>query len=281
MKTIRLVLLFIISLNLFLTIAAEDKEKTTLTKQDEHYLINLARQTLCWYLKDKSTPVPDEKSLSENVKQKLGCFVTLNHKQKGLRGCIGIFERQEPLYKNVISRAIAAATLDTRFAFDPVTYGQLKDINIEISVLTAPQDLPFSSPEDLKSKLRPMIDGVIIMTKYGSSTYLPQVWEHFDKNKDDFLSHLCQKHGAPSDIWKKDFKNVKVQTYQALVFHEEDSNRKVIGSKGATVGKKGATVLGTVLPSEKTTTKKAAPLKKGAKLKPGTIVTWESDIIEK
>ena len=149
MKQIRLLFLFLLIVNLPISNAAEDKEKTTLTKQDEHYLINLARQTLCWYLKDKSTPAPDEKMLSENVKQKLGCFVTLNHKQKGLRGCIGIFERREPLYKNVISRAIAAATLDTRFAFDPVTYGQLKDVAIEISVLTAPQDLPFSSPDDL------------------------------------------------------------------------------------------------------------------------------------
>lgn len=281
MKPISLIFLFLLFVNLFITYAAENKEKSILTDLDKQYLINLARQTICWYLKDQSTPAPDEKELSENVRQKLGCFVTLNHKQKGLRGCIGIFERREPLYKNVISRAIAAATLDTRFSYDPVTYGQLKDIAIEISVLTAPEDLQFGSPDDLKSKLRPMADGVIIITKYGSSTYLPQVWEHFDNNKDDFLSHLCKKHGAPADIWKKDFKNVKVQTYQALVFHEESSERKVVGKNGAIVGKKGATVLGTVMPLEKPKVKKSTPLKKGTKLAPGTIVTWDSDIIEK
>lgn len=281
MKLLRSIFLFLLVVNLFITYATEDKEKSILTDQDKQYLINLARQTLCWYLKDQSTPAPDEKELSENARQKLGCFVTLNHKKKGLRGCIGIFERREPLYKNVISRAIAAATLDTRFSYDPVTYVQLKDIAIEISVLTAPEDLQFSSPDDLKSKLRPMIDGVIIITKYGSSTYLPQVWEHFDNNKDDFLSHLCKKHGAPAGIWKKDFKNVKVQTYQALVFHEESSERKVVGKNGAIVGKKGATVLGAVMPSEKPRVKKSTPLKKGTKLAPGTIVTWDSDIIEK
>ncbi len=190
-----------------------------LTDKDRQYLLNLARETVSGYLKDRSVPEPVETQLSDNVRKNLGCFVTLEHKKKGLRGCLGIFERSQPLYKNVISRAIAA-TQDSRFRRDPVTHAELKDIDIEISVLTAPVDMAFDSPDDLLDGLRPSVDGVILYTRYGSSTYLPQVWEHFSK-KEDFLSQLCMKHGAPGNTWKKDYKNVRVQKYQAIVFSEE------------------------------------------------------------
>jgi AmmeMemoRadiSam system protein A len=259
--------------------SAQERAKSTLTDADKEYLLNLARESACWYLKDKSLPKPEEKELSGGTVQKLGCFVTLQHKVKGLRGCIGIFERSQPLYKNVISRAIAAATQDYRFADDPVTYEELKDIKIEISVLTEPVDLGFNSPEDLLNKLRPMIDGVIIQTRFGSSTYLPQVWEHFNNNKEDFLSSLCQKHGAPADTWKKEYKNLKAQTYQAVVFSEESYGRKIVGKNGAVTGKKCATVLGAVkLLAKPPANGGTAPA--GTRLAPGTIVTWDSDIKE-
>ncbi|MFC1498513.1 AmmeMemoRadiSam system protein A [Verrucomicrobiota bacterium] len=236
------------------TTASESKTNTVLSAQDKTYLLDLARQTVCWHLKYKTTPTPDKNKLSKNVQKKLGCFVTLEHKQKGLRGCIGIFERSQPLYKNVISRAIAACH-DGRFRSDPVTYEMLKDIKIEISVLTEPKDLSFDSTEDLLKKLRPMIDGVILYTRYGNSTYLPQVWEQLPK-KEDFLSYLCRKHGAPMDTWKKGPKNVRIQTYQAIVLHEESSPRKAVGPKGAIMSKE------------------------GTKLEPGTIVSWDSELKE-
>ncbi len=216
MKTFLIGLVIIMAMGMQNAGAGMNEE--ILTDTDKAYLLQLARQTVSMYLKDKTIPSPDETELTDNVKQKLGCFVTLEHRKRGLRGCIGIFERNKPLYKNVISRAVLA-TQDSRFWRDPVTYQELKDIDIEISVLTAPKNLPFKSPEDLLSQLRPNLDGVILYTRYGHSTYLPQVWEHFSRKK-DFLSNLCQKHGAPKDTWKKDFQNVQIQTYQAVVFSE-------------------------------------------------------------
>jgi AmmeMemoRadiSam system protein A len=260
------------------SLVAESTENSTFTEQEKSFLLNLARQTVCWHLKYDVIPEPDKSELSEKVLQHLGCFVTLQHKEKGLRGCIGIFERREPLYKNVITRAIAA-THDSRFRYDPVTYDELGNIKIEISVLTKPKDLPFDSSDDLLKKLRPNIDGVILYTRYGTSTYLPQVWEQIP-GKEDFLSYLCQKHGAPRETWKRDFKNIKVQTYQAIVFHEESYDRKVVGPKGAIVGKKGAKVLGAVNLLEKNLNYGGNTLTEGTQLAPGTIVTWESDIID-
>lgn len=257
---------------------AETRPNDIITLADKGYLLNLARQTVLWHLKYDAAPQPLESELNDRLRQKLGCFVTLEHKVKGLRGCIGIFERDRPLVQNVVSRAVAAVH-DFRFQQNPVTFGELKDIRIEISVLTEPRNLAFTSPEDLLAKLKPGIDGVILTTRYGTSTFLPQVWEHFSK-KEDFLGHLCEKHGAPMNTWMKDYRNVRIDIYQALVFGEEVTERMVAGPRGAVVGKKGATLLGAVTPLPEATWKSRESLKEGTWLAPGAIVTWDSDILE-
>ncbi len=220
----RLALTFILVVSAAACSAAEKKgADSILTADDKSYLLNLARQTVRWHLKDGRVPKPRKSELSGGVKRKLGCFVTLNHKKKGLRGCIGTFSRSRPLYSNVVSLAVSAAH-DRRFRSDPVTYEDLKDVRIEISVLTRPKELSFESPEDLLKQLRSGVHGVILYTRYGNSTYLPQVWEDIPE-KTRFLSRLCRKQGAPPDTWRKDFRNIKVEIYEAIVFHEESYGR--------------------------------------------------------
>lgn len=247
------------------------------TNREKEYLINLARQTLYWYLKDGTIPEPDENALTNQLRQKAACFVTLSKKDLGLRGCMGLFERDRPLWQNVIDRTIAAATGDPRF--NKVTYDELKSIKLEISILTEPEQLQFNSPEDLLTKLQPNKDGVIIITKYGSSTYLPQVWEQIP-DKEDFLSRLCAKHNAPPNIWRTDCRNIQVLTYRAIVFGEEIYGRIIVGKKGAVVGKGGAFVLGAVRPLPEDYHYGGYRVSEGTQLAPGAIVTSDSDIIE-
>ncbi len=255
-------------------------EINTLTNRDKEYLVNLARQTLCWYLKDGTVPTVDKSDLTDNLKLKKGCFVTLVDRNKALRGCMGLFSSQEPLYKNVIDRTIAAVTQDPRFINNRIKYSDLKNIKLEISVLTEPVDLKFNSPQDLLDKLKPFTDGVIITTKYGSSTYLPQVWEQLPDKK-EFLSNLCQKQDVPADYWETNYKDISVQIYQAIAFGEETYGRIVIGKNGATVGGKGAYLLGAVKPlNEGLYYGDSSKVGKGTKLRPGAIVTSDSDIIE-
>jgi AmmeMemoRadiSam system protein A len=187
--------------------------------EEKKFLLGLARQTLETYLKDGRMPSVKEGELTERLKEKRPCFVTLE-KKGSLRGCMGMFEFTSPLYKNTMDRAAASATGDPRFF--PVSYGELKDITIEISVLTEPKPLSFDSPEDLLAKLNPFEDGVILHTRYGSSTYLPQVWESLP-DKEDFLSSLCQKHGAPADYWRDNYKNMRIEIYKAVHFKEGES----------------------------------------------------------
>ncbi|MFW6151537.1 MAG: AmmeMemoRadiSam system protein A [Verrucomicrobiota bacterium] len=215
----RLALAFILVMSAAACCAAEKKDTdSVLSSEDKACLLNLARQTLSRHLKGGSVPNFQENGLSDGVKRKLGCFVTLNNKKDGLRGCIGTFTRSRPLYSNVVSLAVSAAH-DRRFRGDPVAYEELEQITIEISVLTRPRELSFASPDNLLKQLRHGKDGVILYTRYGNSTYLPQVWAHIP-DKAVFLSRLCRKHGAPPDTWRKDFKNIKVEIYEAIVFHE-------------------------------------------------------------
>lgn len=254
--------------------AGDKPAGSPITEHDRKYLVALARQTLHWHILEKKVPSPDPKKLSKGLLQKLGCFVTLDKKVSGLRGCIGIFERREPLYKNVISRTIAAASQDPRFP--AVKPDELKDIKLEISVLTAPRPFPFETPEDLLAKLRPLVHGVILETPYGSSTYLPQVWEQIP-GKEQFLSHLCRKHGAPVDFWRRDPERLRVLTYEAIVFGEEEFGRQAVGSKGGTVGERGAVLVGFPGPLPEGLSP-GDKMKAGAALVPGMILTAESHV---
>ena len=192
-----------------------NEKKELLAKEEQKTLLKLARNTIETYLKTGKKPNVDETKLTPTLKKVQGCFTTLN-KNHDLRGCIGHILPQEELYKCVMDNAISAAVSDPRF--NQVGYNELKDIKIEISVLTVPKKLKFSSGEDLKNKLRPMIDGVVLKKGWHQSTYLPQVWEQLP-NKEEFLSSLCVKGGMDSNCWQDT--KTEVSTYQAFVFEEE------------------------------------------------------------
>lgn len=186
-----------------------------LNDEDQKFLLELARKTLQAQLGDGEMQPPDETKLSPALLKEQGCFVTLNEKGN-LRGCIGHIVPQEALYKCVIDNAVNAALHDSRFT--PVQENELKDIAIEISVLTVPEKLEFSSADDLKNKLVPLRDGVVLKSGWHGATFLPQVWEEIP-DKEEFLANLCQKGGASRDCWKDT--STEVYTYHAQVFAEK------------------------------------------------------------
>ncbi|MBI5221929.1 MAG: AmmeMemoRadiSam system protein A [Candidatus Magasanikbacteria bacterium] len=190
-----------------------------MTSNSKSFLLKLARRTLERYFAsgramDSHFHGNDKEGTSLELKEKRGTFVTL-HKHGELRGCIGHIEPVQEIYKDVIDNTLAAAFEDTRFL--PLEADELPEIKIEISVLTQPRELKYSSVDDLLVKLTPLRDGVIIRKGYRGATYLPQVWEDLF-NKEEFLSSLCQKAGLPADEWKSG--NLQVFTYQAEVFSE-------------------------------------------------------------
>lgn len=143
-------------------------------------------------------------------------FVTLNimpHPQ--LRGCIGTLEAYRPLYEDIIFNAQSAALRDPRF--NPLREEELKDIKIEVSILTEPKLLSYRDIEDLKTKVTPFKDGIVLKHGTHRATYLPQVWEQLPQF-DAFFSSLCCKANLTSDCL---LEHPEILTYQVEKYQEE------------------------------------------------------------
>jgi AmmeMemoRadiSam system protein A len=186
-----------------------------ISEEEGKALVFLARKAIEEYLNNgviiDLTDIP-----FENWKKKGASFVTLENKYTGqLRGCIGSIIPVQPLYKDVIRNAIAAATQDPRFP--PVTVEELPDIRVKVSILSFPQPLKFNSPEDLLNKIEPFKDGLILKFGENQGTFLPDVWEELPE-KTQFLSHLCLKAGLPQDCWLT--LPVEIYRYRTKVFSE-------------------------------------------------------------
>ena len=91
---------------------------------------------------------------------------------------------------DLISNANAAAFEDPRFY--ELTLDEFKKVKIEISILSTPVEVIYADIEDLKSKIKANIHGVILQKDGRRSTFLPQVWEQLP-TFEEFFSRLCYK----------------------------------------------------------------------------------------
>ncbi len=188
----------------------EDK----LTLEEQQTLLRMAREAMEHGVRGEKLPPLNKEILSSHLREKGATFVTLTIRGE-LRGCIGALEAYQPLVEDVREHAIAAALEDPRFP--PVREAELSRIQIEVSRLTRPIPLEYKDAEDLLSKLRPHIDGVILKDNYRRATFLPQVWEKIP-DPVQFMNNLCYKMGASENLWR--IKHLNVLTYQVEEFHE-------------------------------------------------------------
>jgi len=182
-----------------------------LTVAEKRELLILARETIMTYLEKRSKKYPT--TANPKYLEKTGVFVTL-HQGKELRGCIGYPLPYKPLYQAVMDNAISAATEDPRF--QAVTAADMADIDIEISVLTPPQEV---SKIDQVTVGR---DGIVITKGWMKGLLLPQVPVEQGWDREQFLSHGCLKAGLPPDEWQR---GVHIETFQAIVFGEKKLGR--------------------------------------------------------
>ena len=171
--------------------------------------LGIAYATLNSFVEDGAEP--NFEPASTELYVPLGAFVTLL-KNGGLRGCIGLFETDEPLWKVLRDMTVAAASEDNRF--DPVTAAELEDITIEISVLS-----PMKRILDPLTEIEIGRHGVYVKKNGRAGTYLPQVATDNNWDLETFMDSLCgQKAGIGSDSWKDG--TAEVYTYTAQVFGE-------------------------------------------------------------
>jgi len=188
-----------------------------LTPAEEEQLLQVARAALEVAVQ---TGVADETWLppvevSERLLEKGASFVTLRMDDGTLRGCIGSAEAYRPLVLDMASNAMRAALFDPRF--EPVTPDELPHIEIDISILTPLTPLEYQDGRDLIARLRPHIDGVMIISGFHRALLLPQTWDLMPDPR-EFMAVLCRQAGLPADAFLEG--DLEVYTFQAHTIEE-------------------------------------------------------------
>ena len=176
----------------------------SLSEDDKHILKKIAYDSIRDSLDGKSVSYPSP--LTPQLLEKCGAFVSL-HKNGQLRGCIGHFGEDVPLYEIVAVMARAAAFEDPRF--HPLRREELSEVDIEISVLTPMRRI--KSLDEFKLHRH----GIYIRKGRRSGTFLPQVADEVNWTKEEFVAHCSRdKAGLGWDGWR----DAELYVYEAIVF---------------------------------------------------------------
>ncbi|MCE1248024.1 MAG: AmmeMemoRadiSam system protein B [Firmicutes bacterium] len=176
--------------------------------EEKKMLLEMARKTLEEKLlnnKDVSFDQPNPL-----LDKKLGLFVTLR-KHGDLRGCIGHCFPVKELRYALPELALSSAFQDPRFY--PVKKEELKDINIEISLLS-----PMKRITDY-NEIKIPGHGVYVKKGFRSGVFLPQVADETGWDRETFMAHLCRdKAGLAADEWKKS--GTELYIFTVVLFEE-------------------------------------------------------------
>ena len=177
-----------------------------LTAEEQKILLDVAREAVraCTLREESAPPVIDTPRLQENR----GCFVCI--KIDGiLRGCIGNFISDKPLYLLVREMAQAASCRDPRFY--PMKPEDLERFELEISVLTPMQKI--SSIEEIQVGTH----GLYIEKNSFRGVLLPQVATEYGWDREMFLGQTCLKAGLKKTDWQE---GADINIFSAQVFSE-------------------------------------------------------------
>lgn len=180
-----------------------------LSSEDQKLMLQIARESIVECVVKGHPSIKQEKS--GNLALKRGCFVTIK-KGGQLRGCIGCFTSDKPLYKVLQEMAVAAATRDPRFY--PVKPEEIDDLELEISVLSPLKKI--STIEDIQVGTH----GLYIEKKLCRGVLLPQVASEYGWDRTTFLQQTCLKAGLDMDDWKSE---ADIYIFSAQVFGENKS----------------------------------------------------------
>ncbi|MGH9405178.1 MAG: AmmeMemoRadiSam system protein A [Terriglobia bacterium] len=176
-----------------------------LTGADRRILLRIARRALDERIRLQG-PQPPE-ALPDSLEQPGGAFVTLR-KASALRGCVGRVESTHPLYQTVYECSLSAALNDPRF--EPVTPGEVPQLQIEVSALSPLSDITAEQVEVGRH-------GLVISWGEQRGLLLPQVAAEWNWDRAAFLEHACLKAGLDKDAWRR---GARIQAFTADIFAE-------------------------------------------------------------
>jgi len=148
------------------------------------------------------------------LREMAGAFVTLNHRgfKPGspgrLRACMGLMDASQTLIDAVADAAVSAAN-DPRFP--PLKIEELKDLDVEVSILSPRRDIDSWREIDISRH------GVVLSKNGRHAVFLPQVAREQGWNREEMLSHLARKAGLSADAWKK---GARFELFEAEVYSE-------------------------------------------------------------
>ena len=176
-----------------------------LKSKEKKVLLEIAHQAIVAAVREEDTsPEPrEEKALN----MRSGCFVTIKQDDE-LRGCIGNFQSDLPLFKEVAEMAAASACKDPRFY--PVQEDEINNISVDISVLS-----PLEKIDDIES-IEIGTHGIYLEKGYYRGVLLPQVATEHNWDRETFLKQTCIKAGLPTDSWEADETDIYI--FSAEVF---------------------------------------------------------------
>lgn len=179
--------------------------------QAKKILLQIARKHIEAAVKQE--PIPFIPCDHPDLQGREGAFVTLRTRGD-LRGCIGHFISDIPLYQLVSAIAISSATEDFRFESNRIKPSELSNLEIEISIVSKLK--PIKNPFDFELGKH----GIFIKRGFQIGCFLPQVAVETGWNKAKLLSSCCSsKANLPSDAWKS--KDIEISTFTVEIIEEK------------------------------------------------------------
>ena len=176
-----------------------------LTRDTQRQLVAIARAAL--EARVRGTHVPESGSKGANQPGQ-GAFVTIFCNGE-LRGCLGRVTSDWPLPDLVRHLAQEVADSDPRFT--PVAPHELKDVALEVSVLTPEREIRSIDEIELGRH------GLIVEQGSRKGLLLPQVPTEHEWDRETFVSQTCLKAGLPADAWRH---GARLLVFEAQVFGE-------------------------------------------------------------
>jgi AmmeMemoRadiSam system protein A len=178
-----------------------------LTVDEGAVLLTLARTAVTTRL--AGLPTPEPPVMAARLREAQGAFVTV-HLQGRLRGCIGVIQPREPLWRVVLHCALAAGFEDPRFA--PLEPREEPGLAFEISVLSPPRTV--RDP----SEIRIGRDGLMVTLGRRQGLLLAQVAVEHGWDVAGFLRQTCHKAGLEEDAWMR---GARIETFESQIFSEQ------------------------------------------------------------
>lgn len=182
-----------------------------LDKSDQRQLLVIARRSIEAAIRRDVPAGPVTVPLSAGLIEPAAAFVTI-HERGELRGCIGLLRFEVPLWINVRDAAAAAALDDPRFL--PVDESELPALELEVSVLDPPVELP--DPAGFVAGRH----GIVVESGLRRALLLPQVATEMGWDETRMLEAVCRKANLPGDAWRD--ASTRLYVFESTCFAEAD-----------------------------------------------------------